>query len=301
MIKKVNYLLCLSLIIVSCHKESAHPGGNNTGGGNTTGGNPTGGSNPGGNNGGTQPPAGQDKWWKPVAGTSFDWDLDDVTDKDTFTGDVVDIDAFTTPKAIVDKLHAQGKKVIAYLSVGTLENDRPDANLLPPEVIGKVYPEWPDERFVDIRQIDKLKPWLTSRFNMIAAKGFDGIEPDNVDSYSNKPGFDITLADAEKYIDYLITTAHGYGLSIGQKNISEITKDYAVKFDWALTEDAFQQGWQNDMSPYIALKKPVFTVEYTDETSQSTFDTKVCPAAKKIGFTAILKKRDLSPWVSKCN
>jgi hypothetical protein len=187
------------------------------------------------------------------------------------------------------------------LSVGTLENDRYDASLIPKEVLGKTYPEWPDEKWLDIRQIDKLKPWLNSRINMILKKKFDGIEPDNMDSYDNETGFNIQIADTKKYADYLISLAHSNGLSIGQKNVKELSADYASKFDWMLTEDAFAQGWQDELSIYIKLKKPVFAVEYTDEMSQSGFEKNVCPAAKQLHYTAILKKRDLSQWVDRCN
>ncbi|MCC8407446.1 endo alpha-1,4 polygalactosaminidase [Mucilaginibacter sp. UR6-1] len=248
----------------------------------------------------TELPGDKTTWWQPAAGISFDWQLDDINSSTTFSGSVVDVDAFTTSAETVAALHAQGKKVIAYLSVGTFEDDRPDGSLLPKDVVGKKYDEWPHEKWVDIRQIDKLKPWLNSRFNMILKKGFDAIEPDNLDSYANTTGFDINIDDTKKYIDFLITTAHSNGLGIGQKNVPELTGQYASKFDWALTEDAFKQGWQNDLKLYAQLKKPVFVVEYTDETPQKTFDAQYCPAAAALGYTAILKKRDLDAWVHKC-
>ncbi|RFZ90467.1 endo alpha-1,4 polygalactosaminidase [Mucilaginibacter conchicola] len=246
------------------------------------------------------PPGGKTSWWQPKAGVSFDWELDDITANASFSGDVVDVDAFTTSAETVAALHAKGKKVIAYLSVGTLEDDRPDGSLLPAEVLGKKYTEWPHEKWIDIRQLDKIKPWLNSRINMILAKKFDAIEPDNLDGYTNTTGFPLTEQDARNYMDYLITLAHENGLGIGQKNIPEVSADYAAKFDWALTEDAFKQGWQLQLQSYIKLNKPVFAVEYTDVTSQSTFDNKYCPEAAKLGYTAIFKKRDLDAWVSKC-
>jgi hypothetical protein len=109
-------------------------------------------------------------WWQPKAGISFDWMLDDLQPGTSFTSEIVDVDAFTTSAAQVAALHAQGKKVIAYISVGTIEKDRPDVNLLPADVIGKVYPEWPNERWLNIKKLDKLKPWLNSRINMILKK-----------------------------------------------------------------------------------------------------------------------------------
>jgi endo-alpha-1,4-polygalactosaminidase (GH114 family) len=283
MIKKslVSLIICLPLL-TNCKKDNSSDDPNNAIDSTTlTGGKVT--------------------WWKPVVQTSFDWDLDNIDSKTAFAGSIVDVDAFTTTAETVTALHNEGKKVIAYLSVGTLEDDRPDASLLPVEVIGKKYDEWPHEKWLDIRQLDKLKPWLNSRFNMIIKKGFDAIEPDNMDGYTNTTGFALSIDDAKKYADYLITLAHSNGLGIGQKNVPDLTPDYAAKFDWALTEDAFNQGWQNDVKTYITLKKPVFAVEYTDVTPQTTFEQTICPEASTLGYTAILKHRGLDVWVDKCH
>lgn len=249
---------------------------------------------------GTPINSGKTSWWQPKAGISFDWDLDDLKNGDTFTSEVVDVDAFTTTTLQVASLHAQGKKVIAYISVGTIESDRPDAGLLPADVIGKVYPEWPKERWLNIKQLEKLKPWLNSRLRMIINKGFDAMEPDNLDSYSNETGFDISINDTKLYCDYLIKWAHENGLGIGQKNVPALSADYSKKFDWVLTEDAFNQGWQNELKPYIEQNKPVFAVEYTDKTSEKVFGDVVCPSALLLKYTAILKNRSLDKWVYKC-
>ncbi|MET0242268.1 MAG: endo alpha-1,4 polygalactosaminidase, partial [Flavitalea sp.] len=61
-------------------------------------------------------PSDKTTWWKPAAGVSFDWQLDDLQNGEIFTAEVVDVDAFTTTAEQVAALHAQGKKVIAYLS-----------------------------------------------------------------------------------------------------------------------------------------------------------------------------------------
>jgi len=245
-------------------------------------------------------PSDKATWWQPKAGVTFDWYLDDLNDGDVFSAQVVDVDAFSTTAEQVAKFHAQGKKVIAYLSVGTFEDGRPDLNLLPKEVIGKVYPEWPDEKWLDIRQLEKLKPWLNSRFRMIISKGFDGIEPDNIDGFTTTTGFPLTAADTKKYCDLLISMAHSNGLGIGQKNVPEFVDSYYKKFDWIITEDAFDQGWENQLTPYISADKPVFAVEYTDQTAQSKFSGTVCPKAKKLGFYALLKKRSLDKWNLVC-
>lgn len=233
------------------------------------------------------------EWWKPKAGVSFDWDLDEVTSSETFTSDVVDVDMFETSAETVAALHAQGKKVIAYISVGTFEEGRPDRDLLPAAVVGEIYPEWPDERWLDIRQIDKLKPWIESRFKLAKEKGFDAIEPDNIDGYGNETGFDISLADTEKFCTYMIDVAHAMGLGIGQKNVGELAETYSDKFDWALTEDAFYQKEEDDMAPYLEKDKPVFATEYTDMMTAEQFNSEVCPKAKTMKYSPVLKNRNL--------
>lgn len=243
-----------------------------------------------------------DSYYKPEIGDTFEWRLDSiqVNEVNQYTCDIIDIDAFSATKELVDAFHARGIKVIAYVSVGTIENYRPDSALIPPEVIGNIYPQWPDERFLNIREIEKLEPFITSRLNMIKQKGFDGIEPDNIDSYTADNGFNLTLNDAKKFCEWLIDKAHSMGLSIGQKNANELVPLLYKKFDWALTEGIFNSNTQNDFSPYISVKKPVFSAEYTDVMSIDYFNTHVCPKAKSLKYFAFLKHRDLTKWKYEC-
>jgi hypothetical protein len=61
---------------------------------------------------------------------------------------VYDIDGLDTEASVVKKLHDQGRKVICYLSVGSYEDWRDDANDFPAAVLGRDYPGWPGEKFV---------------------------------------------------------------------------------------------------------------------------------------------------------
>jgi hypothetical protein len=73
--------------------------------------------------------------------------------------------------------------------------------------------------------------------------------------------------------------------------------DLLPYFDWALTEDCFDQGWCGDMQPFITAGKPVFAAEYTD-TGMTT--AQFCPQANAMNFSAILKHRDLDAWREGC-
>ena len=96
---------------------------------------------------------------------------------------------------------------------------------------------------------------------------------------------------------WLAEEAHARGLSIGLKNDGEQAKDLLPYFDWALTEDCFDQGWCQEMLPFIAAGKAVFAAEYTD--TGITLDD-FCPQAGAMNISAILKKRDLDAWREAC-
>lgn len=241
-------------------------------------------------------------YYKPQIGDSFEWRLDSISlsEVNQYSCKIIDIDAFTASKELVAAFHAKGIKVIAYISVGTLETYRPDSNLLPSEVVGNIYPDWPDERFLDLRQIEKLKPFITSRFDMIKAKGFDGIEPDNIDIYGEQTDFNLSLNDSKFFCEWIIEEAHNRGLSIGQKNTEELVPLLYKKFDWALTENAFHQNTQNYYSSYISAGKPVFSAEYTDYMDILHFNTFVCNKAKQLKYFTFLKHLDLNQWTYEC-
>jgi hypothetical protein len=129
------------------------------------------------------------------------------------------------------------------------------------------------------------------------AKGFDGVEPDNIDGYTNDTGFPLTYQDQLDYNIWLANEAHERGLSIGLKNDPEQVADLLLYYDWALTESCFAEGWCDQFAPFVAAGKAVFAVEYTD-TGMSL--EKFCPQAEGINFNAILKRRNLDAWRQAC-
>jgi len=106
-----------------------------------------------------------------------------------------DIDLFDNDAATVSALHEDGRIVICYMNAGGWENWRSDAAEFPEEIIGKNLDGWEGERWLDIRRLDVLAPIMEDRMIACKNKGFDGIEPDNVDGYLNDTGFDLTATD----------------------------------------------------------------------------------------------------------
>ena len=243
--------------------------------------------------------AGTGSWQTIAPGTSWQWQLTGTLDK-TLAVKVYDIDLYDNDAAAVSALHAKGITVICYMSVGSYEDWRPDAADFPQAVLGKDYPGWPGEKFLDIRALDTLGPIMAKRLDLCASKGFDGIEPDNMDVFeggSSGTGFPLTEKDGLAYAQWLTTQAHARGLSIGQKNTSELASKLATVMDWALTEDCFDGNWCADMQPYIVQGKAVLMSEYTD--TGVNFGN-ACTWAKTHQFSAILKGRDLDAPVQFC-
>jgi endo-alpha-1,4-polygalactosaminidase (GH114 family) len=239
-------------------------------------------------------------WWQPPVGASWQWQLTDLPIDPTFDVAMYDIDLFEHEARTVAALQADGRRVVCYVSAGSWENWRPDAAAFPERVLGRKYEGWPGERWLDIRQLDVLGPIMAARLDACADKGFDGVEVDNVDGYTNATGFPLTYEDQLRYNIWLADAAHTRGLSIGLKNDGEQVGDLERYYDWAMTEDCYAEGWCEAMGPFIAAGKAVFAAEYTDAMTVNRFLTRICPQAEAMGFSVILKHRDLDAWRAAC-
>ena len=143
-------------------------------------------------------------------------------------------------KPVIETLHQDGRSVICYFSAGSYEDWRPDEADFPASVRGKPLDNWPGESWLDIRQIDTLSPIMGARLDLAVQKGCDGVEPDNVDGYSNDTGFPLTAAHQLAYNIWLAEEAHARGLSIGLKNDLDQIPELLPYFDWALNEQCFE-------------------------------------------------------------
>jgi hypothetical protein len=235
-------------------------------------------------------------WWRPSPGLTWQWQLTGELDL-SLDAQVYDIDLYE-PQENVKALHDLGRKVICYISVGSWEDWRPDADQFPPEVLGRDYEGWPGEKWLDIRRIDLLAPIMGARLDLCASKGFDAVEPDNIDIHTNRTGFPLSYADQLAYAHWLAQEAHQRGLAIGLKNAPDQVKDLVDLYDFAITEDCFYYEWCEQMSPFIQAGKPVFAAEYTD--LDGDFEV-YCRRSKELGFSTILKNRDLDEFRETCN
>ena len=231
--------------------------------------------------------------WQPALNTSWQWQLTTPVDQ-TVNAQMYDIDMFDNDVSVVASLHAQGRKVICYISAGTFENWRPDAASFPAVVKGNAVSGWPGENWLDIRRLDILGPIMTARLDLCQTKGFDGVEPDNIDGYANGTGLPLTAQDQINYNTFLANQAHARGLSVALKNDLDQVQALLPYFDWALNEQCFQYNECNTLVPFITAGKAVFEVEYSLSTSQ------FCPQANALNFNAMQKDLNLDAFRIPC-
>ena len=208
--------------------------------------------------------------------------------------DVYDVDLFEVPQSVIDELHADGRHVVCYLSAGSWERWRPDADDFPASVLGKKLDGWPGERWLDIRQIDVLGPIMAARLDLCAEKDFDAVEFDNVEGFRNPSGFPLSGPDQLAYNRWLADAAHERGLSVGLKN--DLSQIVALEpdFDFAVNEQCFQYRECDRLEPFIEAGKNVIIVEY--ETKLEKF----CDDAAELGAVAMRKKLSLKVWRQPC-
>lgn len=230
--------------------------------------------------------------WMPSQEDDFQWQLSgEVSLEDA---NVYDIDLFDNEKSVVDAIHESGGKAICYISVGSREDWRGDANDFPESVIGNDYEDWKGEKWLDISN-GALKPIMEKRLDLCKEKGFDGVEPDNIQNYIENTGFPLSYEDQIRYNKWLAEEAHERGLSIGLKNNGKQASGLLDYFDWALVESCFYYDECADYVSFVDSGKAVFAVEYSDNELGN-----FCVKAKELGFNAMLKNRDLDAWREVC-
>ncbi len=209
----------------------------------------------------------QNPWYQPSKESSFQWQLQGNINP-SYNVTIYDIDLFDTSLETIASLKAQGKKVICYFSAGSYEGWREDAYLFQNSDLGNDL-DWHDERWLDIRS-ENVRSIMKARIQLAAEKGCDGIEPDNVDGFTNNTGFALTYQDQLNYNTFLANTAHDLKLSVALKNDLVQINDLVNLFDFSINEQCHHYNECDYMQPFIAQRKPVFNIEYDDIYRDST-------------------------------
>ena len=232
--------------------------------------------------------------WHPALKISWQWQLQDPPNAGALRNvKMYDVDGFEATRSLVTAMHSKGIKAVCYISAGSWERYRPDANDFPASVLGRSN-GWPGEKWLDVRKRAILKPIMRARMDICQRKGFDAIEFDNVDGYRNATGFPLTGGDQLRYNVFLANAAHARGLSAFLKNdLGQIPK-LLPYFDASLNEQCFQYSECAALSRFVNAGKPVFNVEYKLDRSQ------FCAKANARNFNSLKKRLALDAWRRPC-
>ncbi|WP_456382836.1 endo alpha-1,4 polygalactosaminidase [Hydrogenimonas sp.] len=231
-------------------------------------------------------------WYRPDVNTTWQWQLSGRVNL-SYDVELYDIDLFDSEISLIDALHDAGRRVVCYFSAGSFEAWREDAGNFPPEVLGRALEGWEGERWLDIRS-PEVRKIVERRLDLAVEKGCDGVEPDNVDGYTNETGFPLTYTDQLDYNRFLADEAHRRGLSIALKNDLEQIEDLRPWFDFALNESCHLYDECDRLKPFVDVGKPVFNAEYSrvylsDPSSRAS----LCEDAEKRGFHTLILPPEL--------
>lgn len=222
---------------------------------------------------------------------SFDYLLGEYSNF-TSTADVIFVD-HDVPERSIRQIISYGKAAICYVNVGAWEDWRDDADDFPESVLGNDYDGWPGERWLDVRNLKVVLPIMQKRFEDAAAKGCQGIDPDNMNGWSVDTGFPISFNDQLIYNEAISREIRRLGMLSGLKNDNEQAVVLEPYSDFAVVEECAQYKECDGFDIFIQKNKPVFVVEYTEYWTENNFKNRVCPLVAETGMAFILKELEL--------
>lgn len=126
-----------------------------------------------------------------------------------------------------------------------------------------------------------VDPWIDG----CAHRGFQAVEPDNLDSYERSDGR-LSSSDNAAFAGILARHAHAAGLAIAQKNAAELLAERdGIGFDFAVTEEC---GRYRECGRYAsAYANRVFDIEYASGDFAA--------ACHSTALSVVLRDRDVRP------
>ena len=212
----------------------------------------------------------------PTGKVIWDWQIGASTDASIGLpagANLIDLDGFGVSAATVAALKSKGAYMVCYLDVGSYEPGRPDSARYPSYLKLQQDPDWPAEYFLDITDVFKpnsvLASILTDRMKMCKSKGFDALEPDNLQNDENVSGGRITSQQQLDFNGWIADQAHANGLAVFQKNgpdkileTDRTGKMMVEKFDGILNEQCQQYSECGPLAEYTKRGKLALNVEY---------------------------------------
>jgi hypothetical protein len=237
-------------------------------------------------------PVTEGEWYRPTVETTWQWQLTG-TPNTSYDVEVYDVDLFDTDAATIAALHGEGRRVICYFSGGSSEDWRPDYDQLEGRDRGRKLDGWAGERWLDIRSEDVLQVML-GRLELAVDNGCDGVEPDNMDGFTNRTGFRLTADDQLGYNRRLANEAHLRGLAVALKNDGDQAAALVDYFDLSVNEQCHEYAECEQLAPFTMAGKPIFNAEYPgSESAARSKRESVCERAAAASTRTLLLPLDL--------
>ncbi|GAA5225593.1 endo alpha-1,4 polygalactosaminidase [Paeniglutamicibacter antarcticus] len=231
-------------------------------------------------------------WWSPEQGQSWQMQLAGGLDTDV-EAQIYDVDSIDTSLKDLEEAHGKGAHLVCYFNAGAWEEWRGDATGFDQVLLGNELGGWPGERWLDVRRQDALLPIMAKRMDACKERGFDAVDPDNVDGYSNDSGFGLSEDDQLAYIRALAQLAHERGLGFGLKNAVELVGGLVDEIDFAVNEQCHEYDECDVYDRLLAAGKAVVVLEYAMDPKQ------VCGAVPR-GIEVLFKPLELGAERSTC-
>jgi Glycoside-hydrolase family GH114 len=206
------------------------------------------------------------------------------------------LDAELQEPADLAALHAQGRHYLCYLSAGSLESFRDDADEFPQVAVGKPLADFPREHWLDVRDAT-VRELMARRVTALAAAGCDGVPPSSLAVHNADTGFELSATDALDYARWLAERIHAAGMSAGLSGPAELTSELWPSFDFGLGIGCLDGTACREYEPFSQAKKPVLHIELGDEDSAP----EICNAAKALGFSPLISDPGFSGRCIPCS
>lgn len=209
--------------------------------------------------------------------------------------DVYNVDAFDTSAAQVSALKARGVYPIAYMSLGTAEDWRPDFANFTQADLGNEMTDWEGKFYVDVTSAN-VRSIMAARLDMIKSKGFLGVDPDNVDGYLANTGFpdNQNTTAYREYMLWFAAECAARGLACGLKNGQDMINSELLEATYFHVVESCEL-WSKcaASNPYVAAGKPVFHIAYEEEHNG---DYSFIPSTVALGLRTVVKNYSLDAW-----
>ncbi|HEX2876497.1 MAG TPA: endo alpha-1,4 polygalactosaminidase [Polyangiaceae bacterium] len=214
----------------------------------------------------------------------------------TESADLFYLDAELQDPADLAALHAQGRRYLCYLSAGSLESFRDDADEFPDTAVGNPLADFPRERWLDVRD-PTVRELMARRVTALSELGCDGIPPSSLAVHNADTGFELSATDALDYARWLAERVHAAGMSAGLSGPSELTSELWPSFDFGLGIGCLDRTGCREYEPFGQAKKPVLHIELGDQASAP----EICNAAKALGFSPLISDQAFSGRCIACS